>query len=105
VSPGKQCVELYHLVARAPASIGDRGRQPGRFVYADEIGAEASGADDNATLENSLPNRLRQADKKQGWLTAEKAPFPREQLNALLDLAAGGIVQLAAAQLAALEGG
>jgi ribonuclease PH len=35
--------------------------------------------------------------------TAEKAPFPREQLNTLLDLTAGGIAQLAAAQLTALE--
>jgi len=39
---------LYHLVARAPAYVGDLARQPGRFAYADEIGAEASGADDPA---------------------------------------------------------
>jgi len=31
----------------------------------------------NATLENSLPVWLRQADKKQGWLTAEYAMLPR----------------------------
>jgi len=36
--------------------------------------------------------------------TAEKAPFPRPQLDMLLDLATGGIAQLAAAQLAALDG-
>lgn len=35
--------------------------------------------------------------------TAEKAPFPRAQLDALLDLAAGGIAQLADAQLATLQ--
>ncbi|MCA9936496.1 MAG: ribonuclease PH [Anaerolineales bacterium] len=35
--------------------------------------------------------------------TAEKAPFPRAQLNTLLDLAASGIAQLAEAQLAALK--
>ncbi|MCB8923667.1 MAG: ribonuclease PH [Ardenticatenaceae bacterium] len=35
--------------------------------------------------------------------TAEKAPFPRAQLNTLLDLAASGITQLAEAQLAALK--
>ncbi len=34
--------------------------------------------------------------------TAEKAPFPRAQLDALLDLATAGIAQLAEAQLAAL---
>jgi len=34
--------------------------------------------------------------------TAEKAPFPRTQLDILLNLAAGGIAQLAKAQLAAL---
>ncbi len=34
--------------------------------------------------------------------TAEKAPFPRAQLDELLNLAAGGIAQLAEAQLAAL---
>jgi ribonuclease PH len=36
--------------------------------------------------------------------TAEKAPFPRAQLDMLLDLATGGIAQLAAAQSAALDG-
>jgi ribonuclease PH len=36
--------------------------------------------------------------------TAEGEPFPREQLDALVDLAAGGIVEIAKAQRAVLEG-
>jgi ribonuclease PH len=35
--------------------------------------------------------------------TAERDPFSREQLDGLLDLAAGGVEALAAAQLEAVE--
>ena len=94
IAAGELSVDVFaHQITAVSVGIVD-GRALLDLNYAEDVAAEVD--------LNVVTTGAGALIELQG--TAEKAPFPREQLNALLDLAAAGIAQLAAAQLAALEG-
>jgi ribonuclease PH len=93
VAAGELPAELFtHQITAVSVGVVD-GQPLLDLNYAEDVAAEVD--------MNVVMTGAGELIELQG--TGEKTPFPRSQLETLLDLAAGGIAQLAAAQLAALE--